>query len=61
MKYTVSLAIDGRVDVDVDADNAETAKDKALGALMDIDVGNVELIHVSAVNATDENDNLTDY
>lgn len=61
MKYTVSIAIDGRVDVDVEADNAEAAKDKALQALMDIDMGNIELIHTSAVNATDENDNLTDF
>ena len=61
MKYTVSIAIDGRVDVDVEADNPEAAKDKALQALMDIDMGNIELIHTSAVNATDENDNLTDF
>ncbi len=61
MKYVVSLAIDGRIDILVNADDPETAKNKALGKFMDIDIGDVECIDFHAVNATDENDNMTDF
>lgn len=61
MKYTVSIAIDGRIDINVEADNVEDAKNKAYAAFMDADVGEIEIIGSNAVNATDENNNLTDY
>jgi len=61
MKYIVSLAVDGRVDVNVEAPNVKIAKEKALQAFIGVNIGDIELINVSPVNATDEDDNITDY
>lgn len=61
MRYAVSLAIDGRIDIVVDADDPETAKNKALDKFISIDIGEVECVNVYAVNATDENGDITDF
>ena len=61
MRYVVSLAMDGRIDIVVDADDPETAKNKALDKFISVDIGEVECIDYHAVNATDENDNITDF
>lgn len=53
MKYTVSVAIDGRIDVNVEADSFEDAKSKI--SLIDIDLRNMECVGFRAVNAEDEN------
>ena len=61
MKYTVSIAVNGRVDIEVDADNLEDAKAKACSEVCDVDFGKLECIDWEAVNAEDENGVLTDY
>ena len=59
MKYTVSVAIDGRIDVNVEADSFEDAKSKI--SLIDIDLRNMECVGCRAVNAEDENGVFEDY
>ena len=61
MKYIVSVAFDGRMDVEVEADNIYIAKEKALFDAANSDYNTIELITLSAVNATDEEGNLIDY
>lgn len=61
MKYTVSIAVNGRIDVEVEADNFEDAKSKACTEVCDVDFGNLEWIEWDAVNAEDENGKFVDY
>ena len=61
MKYTVSIAVDGRVDVAVEANSFDEAKQKACMEVCDIDFGELESIDWYAVNAEDENGNFKDY
>lgn len=61
MKYIVSIAVDGRVDVEVEADSFEKARKKAEGALSEYDLGVLECIDWKAVNAEDENGVFKDY
>ena len=58
-KYTVSVAIDGRIDINVEADSFEDAKSKI--SLIDIDLRNMECVGFRAVNAEDENGVFEDY
>ena len=58
-KYTVSLAVDARVDVTVEAESLEEAKDKAPSA--DFEWEDVDIVDLTPVNATDENGVLHDY
>lgn len=61
MKYTVSIAVNGRIDVVVDANSFESAKDKAIDAFRDADLTKMEIVGGGAVNAEDENGNFVDY
>lgn len=61
MKYYVSLAIDGRYHVVVDADNFEDAKEKAIDMYCDANFGDLECIDCTPVNAEDENGVFKDY
>ena len=61
MRYTVSMAIDARLDIDVEAENPEAAREAAMEKFLDCDLKNIEMIGWKPVNATDENDVLTDY
>lgn len=58
-KYTVSLALDCRVDVDVEADSFAEAFEKAKSAGYNWDL--IEVVGDKPVNATDENGNMEDY
>lgn len=58
-KYTVSLALDCRVDVDVEADSFADAFEKAESTVYDWD--KVEVVGGKPVNATDKNGNMEDY
>ena len=58
-KYTVSLSLDCRVDVEVEADSFEEAFRKADKA--GYDWNKVEVVGSSLVNATDEKGVLKDY
>ena len=61
MKYIVSIAVDGRIDVEVEADSFEDAKAKACAEVCDLNFGNLECIEWNAVNAEDENCVFKDY
>lgn len=60
MKYYVTLAIDGRCTVAVDAENIEQAKEEARFAFWEMDLGQMECVGSSFVNIEDEHGNLTD-
>lgn len=61
MKYTVSIAVDGRIDVEIEAESFEDAKEKALLEVCDSDLDSMEFIGTQAVNAEDENGIFKDY
>lgn len=58
-KYTVSLALDCRVDVEVGADSFDEAFEKAKSRTYDWN--KVEVVGDKPVNATDENGNMENY
>ena len=58
-KYTVSLALDRRVDVEVEADSFDEAFEKAKSRTYDWN--KVEVVGDKPVNATDESGNMEDY
>jgi len=60
--FTVSLAVDGRIDVAVLAETPQEAFKQAEEAFKNADLSKLELIGVKPVNATDdETQTLTDY
>ena len=60
--YIVSISVDGRIDIEVDsASSPEEAKRIAMSKFMDANLGDLECIDYKPVNATDEDDNLTDF
>lgn len=59
MKYTISIAIDGRIEAEVDAVSFEEAKNKV--NLNDVNLANMDIVGYNAVNATDENGVFIDY
>ena len=61
MKHTVSIAVDGRVDVTVEAESFEDTKEKTAAKVFEMDFGELESIDWHAVNAEDENGNFKDY
>lgn len=61
MKCTVGLAVTGNVYIEVEADNFEEAKEKALDIFADMDFGQLEDIEGEAVNAEDENRRFKKY
>lgn len=61
MKYIVSVAIDGRIDVEVEAKNFEEARQLAVYRAGDTDWNMMELVSCNAVNAEDENGTFVDY
>lgn len=61
MKYYVGIAIDGRVYVEVEADNFDEAKEKAIKTFEDMDFGQLENIEAKVINAEDENGKFKKY
>lgn len=61
MKYIVSVAIDGRIDVEVEADSFEQAEYKAILEAGDTNWNMMELVSCRSVNAEDENGTFIDY
>lgn len=61
MKYMVSVAIDGRIDVEVEADSFEKAEYLAILELGNANWDNMELVGCKSVNAEDENGTFIDY
>ena len=61
MKYIVSVAIDGRIDVEVEANSFEEARKEAEWAVGNCDWNTMELVSCNAVNAEDEDTVFIDY
>lgn len=63
MKYTISMRVDGRIDIEVDADSVEEAFEKAEERWQtdDFDFNKMDIVDSEPVNCTDENGDLTDY
>lgn len=62
MKYIVSIAVDGRIDVEVNANSLEEARELAEKEFYyTADIGELDCIGHKVVNATDENGVLTDF
>ena len=61
MKFYVSIAIDGRYEAEVDAENFEDAKNKAINKYIDADFGELECINCKPVNAEREDGEFKDY
>lgn len=61
MKYMVSVAIDGRIDVEVEADSFEKAAYLAILKAGYVDWNRMELVNCKSVNAEDENGTFIDY
>lgn len=63
MKFYVSMKVDGRVTVEVDAENANEAFDKAVAEWENNEVDfnkSMEIVDSYPVNCEDEDGNLTD-
>ena len=58
MKYTVSIAVDGRIDITVDAADPNEAREKAETAFMDADLSKMDIVDTIAVNCSDEDGNI---
>ena len=61
MKYYVTMAIDGRFTCEVDANSFEEAREKAREEYYDADLGVLESIDATVINAEDEKGNFYDY
>ena len=61
MRYHVSIAVDGRIDIPVDANSPEEARKKAMDEFATADLSEMEVVGTNAVNAEDANGNLTDF
>ena len=62
MKYIVSIAVDGCINIEVDTDNTDEARDKALDAFATADLSKMMIVGRNAIDCQDEDGNiLTDY
>lgn len=61
MKYYVGIAVDGRVYLEVEAEDFQEARDKANDMLCEVNLGQLECIEWHTVNAEDENGKFVDY
>lgn len=57
-KYIVSMAVDGRIDVEVEAGSTKEAFRAAEVAFMDADMKDLDVIDSKPVNVYDEDGNL---
>jgi len=62
MRFHVSMKVDGRISVEVDAATAQEAFDKAIKRweIDDFDFNKMDIVDSYPVNAEDEDGNLTD-
>ena len=54
MKYIVHMAVDGRIDLEVEADNPDAAYAEALAAFEDADLSLMEVVDGRPVHCEDE-------
>lgn len=52
-KYIVSMAVDGRVDIEVEADDPTSAFEEAKEAFTESDLSNMEVVDAKPVNCYD--------
>lgn len=57
-KYIVSMAVDGRIDVEVDAESVAEAFKVAEDAFMEADLKNMEVVDSRPVNCSDEDGHI---
>lgn len=60
MKYYVTLTVNARAVIEVDADNIEEAVSKAENEFTEFDIGDLECVDADPVNVEDEDGDLTD-
>lgn len=58
MKYIVSMAVDGRIDVEVEAADVNEAKEKAEEAFCDANLSKMEIVGADAVTCYDAEGNI---
>lgn len=61
MKYNVTLAVDGRITLEVEATSFKNAKDKAIDAFIDTNIGDIECVGLTAVNAESKDGVFVDF
>ena len=61
MKYYVSVAVDGRIDIEVEANSFDEAKSKAEIEVIDKNFGALSDIEWSCVNAESETGEFKDF
>lgn len=55
MKYYVTLAVDTRINIEVEANNLEEAEAKAQEEFMEVDIGDLNYADSFVVSVEDEN------
>lgn len=61
MKYVVGIAVDGRVYIEVEANDSDEAVDKASDMFIEMNLGQLECVSWQTINAEDENGNFVEY
>lgn len=61
MKYTVSMKVEGRIYIEVEANSTGEAFEKANDEFETADLAKMEYVDSCPVNCTDENGDITDY
>lgn len=61
MKYNVTLAVEGRLTIEVEATSFRNAKDKAMDAFSDANIGDIECVGLTAVNAESNDGVFVDF
>lgn len=60
-RYTVSVEVNGVIDVAVSADSPEEAKEKANDVVCSLDFGDISFVEWRPVTAEDIDGNVTEY
>lgn len=58
MKYTVSMRVDGRIDVEVEAANPDEAREAAIQAFEDADISKMDTVDAYPVTCYDKNGDI---
>lgn len=61
MKYYVTLAVDTRINIEVEANNLEEAEVKAQEEFMEVDIGDLNYADSFVVSVEDENGIFVEY
>lgn len=61
MQYIVSMAVESRISIEVEADNFMDAQEAALGKFVSSDLRRMKVVGFHAVNAESETGKFQDY